>query len=116
MVGALAALLHAEPEVAAMVAEYRARRELLVPLLNQIPGFHCCPPAGAFYAFPDVSALYRPGLADSNALAELLLEKAQVAVVPGAAFGGPDHIRLSFACSRATLTEGLRRIAEALAS
>jgi len=114
MVGALAALLHAEPDVAAMVAEYRARRDLLVPLLNRIPGFRCCPPAGAFYAFPDVSALYRPGLPDSNALAELLLEKAQVAVVPGAAFGGPGHIRLSFACSRATLTEGLRRIAEAL--
>lgn len=115
MAGALAALRGAEPDVEAMVAEYRARRELLLPLLNAIPGFRCLPPGGAFYAFPDVSALYRPGLPDSDAVAELLLEKAQVAVVPGAAFGGPNHIRLSFACSRDTLTEGLRRIAEALA-
>jgi aspartate aminotransferase len=115
MVGALEALLHAEPEVEVMLAEYRARREMLVPLLNDIPGFRCRPPDGAFYAFPDVSACFRPGREDSIALAEYLLEEAGVAVVPGAAFGADAHLRLSFACSRAALTEGLERIAAALA-
>ena len=115
MVGALEALLHAEPEVEEMLAEYRARREMLVPLLNDVPGFRCRPPDGAFYAFPDVSACYRPGRADSIALAEYLLEEAGVATVPGAAFGAEAHLRLSFACSRATLEEGLERIAAALA-
>jgi aspartate aminotransferase len=115
MVGALEALLHAEPEVEEMVAEYRARREMLVPLLNDIPGFRCRPPHGAFYAFPDVSACFRPGREDSIALAEYLLESAGVATVPGAAFGADAYLRLSFACSRATLAEGLERIAAALA-
>ena len=115
MVGALEALLHAEPDVERMVAEYHARRDMLVPLLNGIPGFVCRPPDGAFYAFPDVSATFRPGREDSVALAEYLLEEAGVATVPGAAFGAEAHLRLSFACSRATLTEGLERIAAALA-
>jgi aspartate aminotransferase len=115
MVGALEALRHAEPEVEVMMAEYRARREMLVPLLNDIPGFRCRPPDGAFYAFPDVSACFRPGREDSVALAEFLLEEVGVAVVPGAAFGAGNHIRLSFACSRANLQEGLERIAAALA-
>jgi aspartate aminotransferase len=116
MVGALEALRHAEPEVEVMVAEYRARREMLVPLLNGIPGFRCRPPDGAFYAFPDVSACFRPGREDSMALSEFLLEEVGVAVVPGAAFGAGNHIRLSFACSRANLREGLERIAAALAA
>ena len=110
MVGALAALRHAEPEVEIMIAEYRARREMLVAAwLNGIPGFRCRPPDGAFYAFPEVSACFRPGRRRfGRALAEFLLEEAGVAVVPGAAFGADDHIRLSFACSRATLSRGPR--------
>jgi aspartate aminotransferase len=115
MVGALAALRHAEPDVAVMLAEYKERREIVAAGLNAIPGFECRPAAGAFYAFPRVAACYRPGRADSSALTEYLLEEAAVAVVPGAAFGADDHIRLSFACSRATLSEGLARIAAALA-
>jgi len=115
MVGALAALAGAEPAVEEMIAEYRARRELLVPRLNQLPGFRCQPPAGAFYAFPDVSAAYRPGRQGSVEFAEFLLEEARVAVVPGAAFGSDAHIRISFACSRAELLSGLERLAAALA-
>jgi len=114
MVGALAAWRGAEDEVRAMVAEYQARRDFLVPRLNGIPGFRCQPPAGAFYAFPDVAGCFRAGRADSLALAEFLLEKAGVAVVPGAAFGADRHLRISFACSRATLEKALDRIAEAL--
>jgi aspartate aminotransferase len=115
MVGALAALQGAEPDVAAMIAEYRARRDLLIPRLNQLPGFECRPPHGAFYAFPRVAAAYRPGRQGSVELAEILLEEARVAVVPGAAFGADDHIRISFACSRATLLEGLERLRAILA-
>jgi aspartate aminotransferase len=114
MVGALAAWRGAENEVRAMVAEYQARRDFLVPRLNGIPGFRCQPPAGAFYAFPDVADCFRPGRADSLALAEFLLEKAGVAVVPGAAFGADRHLRISFACSRATLEQALDRIEDAL--
>jgi aspartate aminotransferase len=119
MVGAVAALAGAEPEVAAMIAEYEARRDLLIPLLNRLPGFRCQPPAGAFYAFPDVSACFRTDDAGepegSTLFAERLLEEAHVAVVAGAAFGSDDHIRISFACSRETLAEGLRRIEAFLA-
>src|SRR5436305_5618251 len=115
MVGALAALRHAEPEVEVMLAEYAARREMLIPRLNQLPGFVCRPPAGSFYAFPDVSACYRPGRQGSLEFTEFLLREARVVVVPGAAFGSDAHIRLSFACSRAALHEGLERLAAVLA-
>ncbi len=115
MVGALEALLHAEPSAVEMIAEYAARREMLIPRLNQVPGFVCRPPDGAFYAFPHVAACYRPGRQGSVAFAEFLLDKARVAVVPGAAFGSDDHIRISFACSRETLTEGLERMTAVLA-
>ena len=114
MVGALAAWRGAEDDVRAMVAEYQARRDFLVPRLNAIPGFHCQPPAGAFYAFPDVAGCFGPGRADSLALAEFLLERAGVAVVPGAAFGGDRHLRISFACSRDTLERALDRIHDSL--
>jgi len=114
MVGALAALAGAEMAVTEMIAEYEARRELLIPRLNQLPGFRCQPPDGAFYAFPDVSAAYRTGRQGSVEFAEFLLEEARVAVVPGAAFGADDHIRISFACSRAQLLAGLERMAAVL--
>jgi aspartate aminotransferase len=115
MMGALEALRSAEPEVREMVAEYRARRDLLVEGLNCLPGFECRPPDGAFYAFPRVASCYRPGRQGSGAFTEFLLEEARVAVVPGAAFGSDEHIRISFACSRAVLTEGLERMAAVLA-
>ncbi len=119
MVGALAALEHAEPEVAAMIAEYEERRNVVVPRLNSLPGFRCLPPAGAFYAFPDVSACFRTDDSGepegSTRFAERLLEEAHIAVVAGAAFGGDNHIRISFACSRENLARGFARIQEFLA-
>jgi aspartate aminotransferase len=115
MVGALEVLLGGEPSVQEMIAEYQTRRDLLVPRLNQIPGFECRPPDGAFYAFPRVAGAFRPGRQGSVAFSEFLLEKANVVVIPGEAFGADDHIRISFACSQATLDEGLRRMTEVLA-
>jgi aspartate aminotransferase len=110
MVGALAALEGAEPDVAAMIAEYQARRDLLIPALNALPGVSCAPPRGAFYAFPDVSATYGDGIHDSATFAERLLEEARVALVAGAAFGSDRHVRISFACSRRELDRGLERM------
>jgi aspartate aminotransferase len=113
MVGALAALREAETEIEAMIDEYQIRRDLVSRGLEQINGVQCVPPRGAFYAFPRVADLYREGRRGSVAFAELLLDEARVAVVPGVAFGADDHVRLSFACSRQDLEEGLRRIATA---
>ena len=106
--GALAALRDAEPEV--------ERDDRGVPRRGatcwsrgstRCPASTAAPPAGAFYAFPDVAALLpRRAAPGSIAFAEFLLEEARVAVVPGAAFGADDHIRLSFACSRETLAAG----------
>jgi aspartate aminotransferase len=111
MSGALAALCGAEDDVRAMIAEYQARRDLLIPALNAIPGFSCRPPAGAFYAFVDVSACYGNGIEGSLAFCEHLLEHANVAVVPGVAFGDDRYLRISFAASRETLARGLERMA-----
>ena len=80
-------------------------------------------PQGAFYVFPDVSSLVGDGcvaegfgpIADADALCEYLLEKAQVALVPGSAFGNPECLRISYAASDETLREALDRIEKALA-
>ncbi|HLL76976.1 MAG TPA: aminotransferase class I/II-fold pyridoxal phosphate-dependent enzyme [Pyrinomonadaceae bacterium] len=79
-----------------ILAEYRRRRDLLVSGLNEL-GLNCAPPAGAFYAFPDATRID----ADSRRAADLLLERAQVATVPGAVFGpeGEGHLRFSFSTS-----------------
>jgi aspartate/methionine/tyrosine aminotransferase len=91
-----------------MVEEFLARRDLIVDGLNAIPGFECLRPQGAFYVFPRISGT---GL-DGPALADRLLQEAGVSVLSGTAFGGfgRDHIRVSYANSRANLAEGLRRI------
>jgi aspartate aminotransferase len=83
---------------------YRLRRDMLVAGLNEL-GLTCDPPAGAFYAFPDVSRVH----ADSRTAADILLERAQVATVPGAVFGvhGEGHLRFSFSTSPETIQAGL---------
>jgi aspartate aminotransferase len=103
-----------------MRGKFEKRRNLMVEGLRAIPGVDCLSPNGAFYAFPDFKralAALDPGagIADDTQLAAFLLEKARVAVVPGEAFGAPGHLRLSYATGEATITEGLRRIREALA-
>jgi len=111
MKGALAALEGAEADVEAMIAEYALRRDLLIPRLNALPGVCCAAPKGAFYAFPDVSACLGPRFATPTELAERLLEEEAVAIVAGEAFGSDRHVRISFACSRASLEEGMSRMA-----
>jgi aspartate aminotransferase len=109
----VAALTGPQDDVAAMLAEFRARRDLVVSGLAALPGVSCRVPHGAFYAFPNVAAL--PLGAD--ALAERLLEEAGVALLSGTAFGraGEGHMRLSYATSRERLQEGLERMGAFLA-
>ena len=108
---AIAALDGDQAVVAAMAAEYRDRHDYLVAALNSIPGFECRPGEGTFYAFPKVSeALEGLGLANDTELTEHLINEANVAVVPGSAFGAPGYLRLSFACSLETLEEAVQRI------
>ena len=84
--------------------EYRKRRDLLLSGLNEI-GLTCAPPAGAFYAFPDTRLIH----ADSREAADILLNRAQVATVPGIVFGpdGEGHLRFSFSTSIETIEAGL---------
>ena len=100
----LAALQIDRNTLTAMKGEYRLRRDLLVSGLNEI-GLHCAPPAGAFYAFPDVSRISK----DSREAAEMLLNRAQVATVPGVVFGthGESHLRFSFSTSIETIEAAL---------
>ncbi len=106
--GGAEALTGPQAAVEAMVAEFRARRDLVVDGLNAIPGVECRRPRGAFYAFPSIAGT---GL-DGAAMAERLLQEAGVCVLAGTAFGavGRDHVRISYATSRESLAEGLRRI------
>jgi aspartate aminotransferase len=107
-VGAVAALEGPQDDVEAMVVEFKARRDLIVAGLNDIPGIRCATPVGAFYAFPDVSGT---GLTGAE-MAERLLQEAGVCVLAGTAFGGVgvEHVRISYANSRENLTEALGRI------
>jgi len=88
------ALKTSEAEIAAHREEYRKRRDLLVDALNDV-GLTCEPPAGAFYAFPDVEKIHK----NSRTAAQILLEKAHIATIPGSVFGaqGEGHLRFNYA-------------------
>jgi aspartate aminotransferase len=113
---ASAAALETEPTlVSDMVDAFRRRRALMVEGLSQVPGFKVNQPMGAFYVFPDVSALFGKSfqgktLENANDVAFYLLEEARVASVSGAAFGTPECIRLSYAAADDVLAEAVRRI------
>jgi aspartate aminotransferase len=108
---AVEALVGPQESVAAMLAEYRKRRDFVVERLRAIPGVECAEPRGAFYAYPNVGVVIgRNGIADTLALSERLLAEARVAVVPGEAFGTDRHVRISYAASMADLERGLDRI------
>ena len=104
----VAALTGPQDDVAAMVAEFSARRDLIVDGLNALPGVSCRTPKGAFYVFPNVAEVPMA----TEELAERLLDDAGVAVLAGTAFGaeGADHLRLSYANSQANLSRALERI------
>jgi aspartate/methionine/tyrosine aminotransferase len=114
---ALAAVTGDLSAVAAMREAFDRRRRTIHRLLNEIDGVTCLLPEGAFYAFPAVSDLYGRPLAgrvctSSAELAELAIDEAKVAVVPGEAFGAPGYFRMSYALGDDDLVEGVRRLAE----
>jgi len=107
---ALAAISSSQQCVAEMRAEFQQLRDRIVAGLRAIPGVQCNLPEGAFYAFPDVSAVAaRAGITTSE-LTSRLLHQAHVVGVPGEAFGMPGHIRLSYATSAKEIDRGLDRI------
>jgi aspartate aminotransferase len=108
---AVEALRGPQDSVPQMLAEYRRRRDFVVPRLRRIPGFECAMPAGAFYAYPSIrGALDRAGIKMPLEFADRLLKEANLAVVPGEAFGTNDHVRISYATSMGELERGLDRI------
>lgn len=113
---ALAALTGNQDWVDAMVETFDLRRRGVVETLAKIPGVRSFLPRGAFYVFPDVSALVgkkTPSgrvISDGTAFAQYLLEEHQLAVVPGAPFGAVNNIRLSYATDMATIDRGLARL------
>jgi aspartate/methionine/tyrosine aminotransferase len=116
---AVAALEGPQGEVARMAGEFARRRNYLVYKLRAIEGLSCDEPSGAFYLFPNVANYYDRAydgcpIRNSYGLAYYLLKFANVAVVPGDAFGSPDHVRLSYATAMDRIELGVQRIAEAL--
>ena len=114
--------LEASPsKVQYMIDEFKIRRDLILNLLGDIDGFSCNTPEGAFYVFPDVSALFGKtfkGKQINNAteLSLYLLEEALVATVTGEAFGNPNCIRISYAASQEQIIEAVQRIKNALSN
>jgi aspartate/methionine/tyrosine aminotransferase len=113
---ALAALTGPQDDAERMKASFHSRRDLIVRLLNDVPGFRCASPGGAFYAWPNVTdACARVGARDSEELRKRLLHEAGVAVLADIHFGprvegDGQHIRFSYAASEAAIEEGVRRI------
>ena len=98
-----------------MCQAFEERHAWLVKALNQIPGFECIPADGTFYCFPKVEkAVMRTGVKNDLEFSSLLLDKGNVALVPGSAFGAEGYVRLSFATSMKNLEEAVRRITSAV--
>jgi len=108
---AVAALTGPTDFMDAMCEAFARRRELAHSIVSSWPGVVCPRPDGAFYVFPDVSALYTPAMPDSTAMCSVLLEEAGVAAVPGAAFGDDRCVRFSYALDDRTLVEALDKVA-----
>ncbi|WP_020388150.1 pyridoxal phosphate-dependent aminotransferase [Kribbella catacumbae] len=116
---AIAALTGDLSAVDEMKVAFDRRRKTMVQMLNEIPGVECPVPTGAFYAYPSVKGLLGKEINGkvantSTELAAIILDEAEVAVVPGEAFGAPGYLRLSYALGDADLTEGVSRIAKLL--
>jgi len=106
---ALAAISGSQDAVTAMLDEYRVRRDNIHAWLTAHPGIQCVKPKGAFYLFPNISALLAPGTTSTD-FAQALLEKEHVVVTPGEAFDAPGYLRISYATSMEQLREGATRI------
>jgi aspartate aminotransferase len=110
------ALSGSQEPVTMMLGEYRKRRDNLHAWLTEDPRIRCSKPAGAFYMFPDLrEVMTAAAFADTNELAQALLDESRVAVTPGEAFDAPGFVRMSFATSMENLREGSRRLLQFVA-
>lgn len=117
---AISALKNANAVIAPMRESFQKRRDLMYKLLSEIDGIEIVKPRGAFYAFPSVQPLLGKSFNGKTIetdmdFAEFLLDEAQIAVVPGSAFGAPGFMRMSYADAEEKLSEGCRRLKEAVA-
>ncbi|MDO7620238.1 MAG: aminotransferase class I/II-fold pyridoxal phosphate-dependent enzyme, partial [Flavobacteriaceae bacterium] len=117
----IAALKAPVSSISHMIEAFHQRRDLVLELLGEIPGFRLNIPEGAFYVFPDVSEFFGKTLKgtlikDASDFAIFLLEEALVATVTGAAFGNPNCIRISYAASEEALREAMARIKKAVSA
>ena len=111
----VAALNGSKDEVFSMVEQYKLRHDYFCSALNDIEGFKTSPGTGAFYLFPDVkNVIEKKGFSDDVELSEYLIETANVAVVPGSAFGSIGYIRLSYATGLEQIKEAVERITKSL--
>ena len=111
----IAALNGSKDEIYKMVEQYKIRHDYFCDSLNSIEGFKTSPGTGAFYLFPDVKdVIDEKGFSDDVELSEYLIESANVAVVPGSAFGSKGYIRLSYATSLENIKEAVERISKSL--
>jgi len=118
---AVAALTGDLSAAATMRAAFDRRRQTIVSMLREIPGIACPEPQGAFYVYPSVKGLLGRPIAGRTAetsaeLATLILEEAEVAVVPGEAFGTPGYVRMSYALGDDELIEGVTRMQRLLST
>ncbi len=112
---ALAALSRPESDFDTIRQEYGRRRSFVLERLRVLPGFHCVPPSGAFYVFPNVrEAIKATGCTNSVEFSRFLLREARVATVPGSAFGTDGYIRLSYAAPLEQLAVAFDRLEAAL--
>lgn len=110
----VAALNMDQSQIQDMVRVFKERHDYIVAAINQIPGFACVPGQGAFYAFIHAQKfITNNDMKDDIELANFLIEKAHVALVPGSAFGMPGYLRLSYATSMENLQEAIKRIGSA---
>ncbi len=119
--GAVAALVGSQEPTQRMREEFAKRRRYIVDRLSGMPGIRCHSPEGAFYVFPNVSALYgkqhgNTAITYSTDFTTFLLDVARIAVVPGVEFGSDNHVRISYATSMANIEKGMNRMAEAIAA
>ncbi|RDI48833.1 pyridoxal phosphate-dependent aminotransferase [Aquicella lusitana] len=114
---ALAALEGDQSCVSMMTKAYKERHDFVVSELQKMQGIHCIPSDGTFYTLPSVEGLLnkQTGMADDMAFSEYLLNEAEIAVIPGSAFGAPGHIRLCFTTSMEKLVDAMQRMHKAIA-
>lgn len=115
---ALAALDGDQSCVRESTSVFRERHDFVLSALREMAGVQCQPSQGTFYIFPDMSGVIgsHPEVADDIALAEFFLEQAEVALVPGSAFGSPGYMRISFATSMENLSNAMARLARVIAA